>query len=130
MGKYKRLGMEEREEISRMLASRKTLRTIAKKLGRSVSTISREIRAGSCNKYTYRAKRAQDRSSRNMRKRNAGNYLLDKHARLKAYVFEHLRQGHQYRLQNSSKNSILRTTVCEYHTRPFTAICMYSHEGH
>ena len=92
MGKYKRLGMEEREEISRMLASRKTLRTIAKKLGRSVSTISREIRAGSCNKYTYRAKRAQDRSSRNMRKRNAGNYLLDKHARLKAYVFEHLRQ--------------------------------------
>ncbi|NTU46347.1 IS30 family transposase [Candidatus Roizmanbacteria bacterium] len=92
MHTYTRLKMEEREEISRMLASRKTLRMIAKVLRRSVSTISREVRAGSCNKYTYRAKRAQDRSYRDMSKRNTGNYLLTKNEQLREYVFGNLRQ--------------------------------------
>lgn len=84
--------MEEREEISRMLARRSTLRDIAKVLVRNVSTISREIAAGSCNKYTYRAQKAQGRSIRNMRLRKAGNCLLNKNIPLKEYVYEKLRQ--------------------------------------
>ena len=55
MKNYKRLRFDEREEISRMLAQSCSLHAIAKSLDRHVSTISREVRAGSCNKYTYRA---------------------------------------------------------------------------
>lgn len=83
--------MEEREEISRMLAQRYSFGDIAEILGRSTSTISREIRAGSCNKYTYRAKKGQDRSERNSRKRKAGKYMLDQHDELRGYVYEKLR---------------------------------------
>lgn len=84
--------MEEREEISRMLARRSTLRNIAKALVRNVSTISREVAAGSCNKYTYRAQKAQGRSTRNMRQRKAGNFLLEGNSQLKEYVYEKLRR--------------------------------------
>jgi len=91
MKTYKRLEKEEREEISRMLAQKCTFTEIAQALGRHTSTISREVGAGSCNKYTYRAQRAQDRSERNSRKRKAGKYLLDQHDKLRRHVYEKLR---------------------------------------
>lgn len=91
MNKYTRLSEEEREEISRMLAQHCSFQYIAKSLKRSVSTISREVRAGSCNKYTYRVKRAHARAWRNSRKRKLGKYLLDEHIRLKRYVYRKLR---------------------------------------
>lgn len=91
MSKYKRLSNEEREEISRMLAQKCSFQTIAKSLGRFASTISREIRSGSCNKYTYRANKAQARAVRNSRKRKSGKYILDSNLRLKRYVFRKLR---------------------------------------
>lgn len=56
MNKYKRLSIDEREEISRMFAQKCSFQSIAISLGRNVSTISREVGAGSCNKYTYFAK--------------------------------------------------------------------------
>jgi len=74
-----------------MLAQKYSLRNIATVLGRNASTISREVRAGSCNKYTYRAQRAQDRSVRNSRKRKFGKYILDKNVVLKWYVYMKLR---------------------------------------
>jgi len=91
MKKYKRLSLEEREEISRMLAQRCSFQSIAKILGRNVSTVSREIAAGSCNKYTYRASKAQARAVRNSRKRKAGKYALDGQVKLKRYVYRKLR---------------------------------------
>ena len=91
MNKYKRLTVEEREEISRLLAQKCSFQSIAKSLGRHVSTISREIAAGSCNKYTYRASKAQARAVRNSRKRKAGKYNLDNTVRLKRYVYCKLR---------------------------------------
>lgn len=81
----------EREEISRMLAQRKSLRTIATVLHRYASTISREVAAGSCNKYTYRAQKAHKRALRNMRKRKEGQFLLRSNVRLRDYVYEKLR---------------------------------------
>ena len=51
MNHYKRLSLNEREEISRLLASEWTPGAIAKKLGRYRSTIVREIAGGGCNKY-------------------------------------------------------------------------------
>ena len=91
MNKYKRLSVNEREEISRMLAQKCSFQSIAKSLGRQVSTISREVGAGSCNKYTYRASTAQARSVRNSRKRKAGKYALDDNLRLKRYIYRQLR---------------------------------------
>src|SRR3989338_5398301 len=91
MKKYKRLTSEEREEISRMLARDCSFQSIARLLGRNVSTVSREIAAGNSNKYTYRASRAQARSVRNSRKRKVGKYLLDGQVRLKRYVYRKLR---------------------------------------
>lgn len=83
--------MGEREEISRMLAQKSSFQYIAKTLKRHTSTISREIRAGSCNKYTYRANKAQGRAIRNSQKRKAGKYVLDDNLRLKHYIYSKLR---------------------------------------
>jgi transposase, IS30 family len=91
MKNYKRLTLKEREEISRMLAQGYSLQTIAKSLERSVSTISREVSGGSCNKYTYRANKAQNRALRNSRKRKSGKHKLGDNLKLKRYVYRKLR---------------------------------------
>ena len=44
MERYKRIQIEEREEIMKSIAEGKSLREIASKLNRNVSSISREIR--------------------------------------------------------------------------------------
>ena len=92
MNKYKRLNVNEREEISRMLAQRCSFQFIAKSLRRSTSTVSREILAGSGNKYIYRANTAQARAVRNSRKRRVGQYALDDNLKLKRYVYRKLRK--------------------------------------
>ena len=46
MRRYQRIKMEEREEISRWLACQASMREIALLLGRSPSSISREIWKG------------------------------------------------------------------------------------
>ena len=90
MNKFKRLTDDEREEISRMLAQNRSFQQIADDLGRNVSTISREVNKGGCNKYTYRAGKASRRAKRNSSKRKAGRHKLDKYPELKNYVFEKL----------------------------------------
>lgn len=92
MKTYTRLSAQEREEISRMLVQQISLRNIAETLCRHVSTISREIAAGSCNKYTYRAQKAQNRAKRNRVKRRSGHFLLRSNTRLREYVCGHLRK--------------------------------------
>ena len=89
--KYKRLSSQERERISRWLVRKKSMRWIAGKLKRSASTISREIGAGSKNRWTYRATIAIKRSRRNARKRKKGKHKLALNARLRKYVHEKLR---------------------------------------
>ena len=83
--------MNEREEISRMLTQDCSFQSIAKQLGRYVSTISREIRAGSCNKYTYRAGQAQRRAQRNSGKRKKNKRKLNINRKLKRYIHKELR---------------------------------------
>ena len=91
MNKYKRLTLDEREEISRMLAQKCSFQTIAKSLRRSVSTISREVSRGGCNEYTYRAGKADRRAARNSKKRKAGKNKLNANMRLRCYVYKKLR---------------------------------------
>lgn len=92
MSNYKRLDSNEREEISRMLAQKCSLNYIAKKLNRHVSTISRDILAGGCNKYTYRAGKAQRRAERNSSKRKKGKRILNVEIKLKRYIYKKLRK--------------------------------------
>ena len=92
MKNYKRLNSDEREEISRMLAQNCSLNNIAKKLDRYVSTISREVRAGGCNKHTYRSGKAQRRAGRNLSKRKKGKRKLNCELRLKRYIYKKLRK--------------------------------------
>jgi len=91
MKNYKRLSLEEREEISRMLAQKHSFQDISKLLNRNVSTISREIGSGGSNKYVYRASIAHRRAIRNSRKRKSDKRKLDDSLKLKRYIYRKLR---------------------------------------
>lgn len=88
---YHRLTEGEREEISRMLAQGCSFGDIARFLGRSVSTISNEVSAGGCNRYTYRAATAHRRAQRKARKRKAWKRKIILLPRLRTYVHSKLR---------------------------------------
>ena len=62
-----RLTLSEREEISRGLLAGETCRRIAAQLGRSPSTVSREVSAGG-RRVRYRAWRAEERARRRVRR--------------------------------------------------------------
>ncbi len=73
------LTLSEREEISRGIAAQLSMREIANQLGRSPSTVSREInRNGGC--HQYRASAAEDAAWERARRpkacKLAGNYRL------------------------------------------------------
>jgi transposase, IS30 family len=89
--KYHRLLESEREEISRMLVQECSFREIARFLGRSVSTISKEVHAGACNRHTYRVATAHRRARRNARKRKAWKRKLFRTPVLRKYVHSKLR---------------------------------------
>ena len=65
-----RLSLGEREEISRGLLAGESFRFIAARLGRSPSTIAREVAAGG-NRNRYRAWRADESSHRRARRPRA-----------------------------------------------------------
>jgi IS30 family transposase len=82
------LSMEDRESISRGLASGFSMRAIAAAMGRPVSTISREV-ARNGGRTSYRATRAHDRAQDCMKRPKP--YLLDTHEQLRQHVLEKLR---------------------------------------
>lgn len=87
---YKRLGLAEREEISRFLAADCGISYIARTLNRNPGTISREVNRAGTNRYTYRAMRSENRARRNAAKRRGGKMKLGAHRKLWAYVCEKL----------------------------------------
>lgn len=91
MNKYKRLSLNEREEISRLLAAKWTPGAIARYLGRCRSTITREIAGGGCNKYTYRAVKADRRAKRKASRRKLGKRKLLINSELKRYIVAKLK---------------------------------------
>lgn len=92
MEHYTRLTMDEREEISRGLGQGASLGAIAQGLHRHVSTISREVRKGSGNRWAYRAAHAERRAMRNARRRKAGKRKLFHHPFLMEVIHAKLRQ--------------------------------------
>lgn len=76
MSHYHHLSMEEREKILIFSREQKSIRRMASFLGRSASTISREIRRNASKKADYSAVLA-DRKYRRRRKNCKRNRLLD-----------------------------------------------------
>jgi IS30 family transposase len=92
MLKYKRLNMNEREEISIGLAQKRSRRDIASSIGRSTSSVSREILRNHYHGYDYvhyRAAESQRRANRFARKPRRLR-KLDVNEPLRKFVFEHL----------------------------------------
>ena len=87
--KYKRLTNKEREDISRGLAQRKSIREIAGWLGRAPSTVTREIKRNS-GKTGYRAFSASQRAKTAAASRKEGKSKLSKQDVLRRYVIEQL----------------------------------------
>ncbi len=90
--KYQHLGVEEREEIQLGLLKKESLRTIAKRLGRSHGSLVRELARNSSpvvEKYTPRLAhgRAQEKRS------NRGRVERLKNETVRTYVIEQLREN-------------------------------------
>ena len=89
--KYKRLTNDEREEISRFLASGKPLTEIARLLSRDTGTISREIKRNG-RKTGYRAFSASKRAEAAASSRQKGKSKIAKDKRMREYVLEMLHE--------------------------------------
>lgn len=84
-----RLSMAEREEVSRGLQAGESFRKIAERLGRSPSTVSREVRSAG-GRGAYRAHLAENGARQ--RARRPKPFKLVKNARLRQEVEDGLRQ--------------------------------------
>lgn len=89
---YNHLSIEEREKIQELLWQKKSVRHIAKELGRSPSSVSREIKKNNPQqKKRYTPRLAHERA---VKKRSCrGAPKLDKDPVLRAYVIKHLKLG-------------------------------------
>lgn len=88
---YKRLGIQERESISRGLAQEKTMRAIAREIKRSPSIITREIKQNS-GKSGYRAILASQRAKTAAASRRKGKSKIAQLEQLRRYVLEKLQE--------------------------------------
>jgi len=89
MRKYQRMSLNEREEISRSLVMRLSYRQIACLLGRSPSTIYREIYRRDFSRFNYRAVAAQ-RFARRIARIPRRQRKLDTNIRLQKVVIKYL----------------------------------------
>lgn len=103
---YRRLSSVEREEISRGLAQGDSFSAIANRLGREISTISREIERNR-GLTGYRAFSANHRAQRQASSRKTGRSRLANEERLRTYVLVKLRQ-------RWSPREIVRRLLREY----------------
>jgi IS30 family transposase len=89
--KYKKLKNQERESISRGLAQKKSIREIAREIGRSPSTVSREIKRDS-GKSGYRAFSASRRARAAAGSRRKVKSEVARESDLRQYVMEKLKE--------------------------------------
>ena len=93
--KYGQLSPNERVEIYRLHAGGKSLRSIAKSIGRPASTVSRELRRNNRRTRAWQGRydpvRAQKLAER--RRRWHGRYKLARQPALRSYVRERLAMG-------------------------------------
>lgn len=84
MSHYQHLSIEEREKILVLHREKKSLHVIAKEIGRSVSTISRELKRNNISDHEYSAVEAQKRYQK--RRKKCRRPKLLENAELKSLV--------------------------------------------
>ncbi len=87
---YRRLTFAEREEISRGIWAYEKFATIARRIGRPTSAVSREVRNNTKYRWCYRAEKAQEKTKENRRK-SGRKKKMETNLKLKNYVYENLR---------------------------------------
>ncbi len=90
--KFKHLTIEEREKIQSMMWEKRSIREIAKAIGRSPSSISREVNRNVPLKRSYRPRLADERAQE--KRRSRGRKLRLKSQFIRRYVISHLKQGY------------------------------------
>src|SRR3989344_3869713 len=90
--KYKHFSIEEREKIQEMIWQRSSIRIIAGALGRSPSSVSREIRRNKPPDYHRYTPRLAHERALIYRKRRGREKRL-KNNTLREYVISHLKLG-------------------------------------
>lgn len=91
MNLYNRLNVNEREELSRMLAMNYSLRSIARAIQRAPSTLSREISRNVTDRQLYRAMPSENRAARLTHKKRKPR-KLSVNFKLRCTVFKLLAQ--------------------------------------
>lgn len=88
---YKHLTIEEREFIQQQLWAKTSLRSMARALGRSPASVSREVRRNLPKaRFVYTPRLAHERALRKRQSRGRAKRL--KNATIRAYVVTHLKQ--------------------------------------
>ena len=118
MQRYTRLGLAEREEVSRQLAAGQSLRSIARTLGRAPSSLSREVRRRGGSRITYRAEAAHHEAEASAHQARRPRKLVT-NPRLWTYV-------HTQMAQRWSPEQIAQRLVAEY---PDDMAMRVSHES-
>lgn len=90
--KYKHLSIEEREKIQSMMWEKKSVREIAMTIGRSPSSISREINKNIPLQRSYRPRLADERAQE--KRKSRGRKLRLKNRFIRRYVVDHLKLGY------------------------------------
>jgi IS30 family transposase len=90
--KYKHLSIWEREKIQELLWQKKSIRSIAEVLGRSPSSINREINRNLFLQYKYTPRVANERALQ--KRKSRGRKLHLKNYFIRRYVVLHLKQGY------------------------------------
>ena len=89
--KYQHLGVEEREEIQAGLWRKESVRSIARRLGRSPASVSREITKNQPLQRRYSPRVANERALAKRKKR--GRKLRLKNQTIRRYVIKKLKNG-------------------------------------
>lgn len=89
---YQHLGVEEREEIQQGLWGKESVRSIAKRLGRSPSSIYREITKNQPLKRQYFPRLANERAL--AKRKSRGRKLRLKNQTVRRYVIRKLQEGY------------------------------------
>lgn len=90
--RFKHFTIEEREKIQELLWQNTSIRTIARVLGRSPSSVSREINHNRPLQYRYAPRVAHSRAL--LKRQSRGRKLRLKNGFIRRYVIDHLQAGY------------------------------------
>ena len=115
--KYHHLTIQEREKIQKLHWQKKSLRFIAKAIGRSVSSLSREMKRNCPIRRKYVPRKAHERAVEKRKSRGRKDRL--KNEKVRDYVIEHLKRRWSpeqisLRIKKDIRETISHEAIYEY----------------